>query len=308
MHVSRGKAGSRGFTLVELLVVIAIIALLIGLLLPALAKARDSALSTRDAAQMSQIHTAFVIYSNSDEGRFPRPGLIHRLPTETGPTGGEQYIPGLGQEDRTQNATDNLYSAMIAQEYFNTDLVVGPTEVNEIVAVYEDYDYSAYDPSASTPSYWDDSFLAWINLDYEQTGEALCHTSYAHLALVGDRVREKWRDISSSVDPVLSTRGTEDGQFSGDAYRLSPTLELHGPDNEWHGNVVFNDNSTQSLNNFFPTGVVIRVPGEGTYQDNIFEAYGNDQTYHDAWMIIHGASDSDGEEVDPRWDALLEEI
>ena len=57
----RNKSGlARGFTLVELLVVVAIIALLIGLLLPALSKAQRSAKTLQDSANISQIHKGFI--------------------------------------------------------------------------------------------------------------------------------------------------------------------------------------------------------------------------------------------------------
>jgi prepilin-type N-terminal cleavage/methylation domain-containing protein len=56
------------FTLIELLVVIAIIALLVGILLPALGSARRSARTVRCQASMSQLSTAFYSYASDARG------------------------------------------------------------------------------------------------------------------------------------------------------------------------------------------------------------------------------------------------
>src|SRR5438552_11513732 len=81
-----------GFTLIELLVVIAIIAILAGLLVPAVQQAREAANRTQCANNLKQIGLAIHLYHN-DFNRLP-PSRI----SDEGPSWAWLILPYLDQD------------------------------------------------------------------------------------------------------------------------------------------------------------------------------------------------------------------
>ena len=253
LNTTQHLPARRAFTLIELLVVITIIAILMGILLPALARAQENARRQTDKSILRQIWMGWDGYGAGHKGNYPTPAFMDREMVQIAP-GQMAEVNGSGIPTWGFNHHAAVQSASIMQNLFTANELVSPSDPHPAVYTYDGYKYNNYMPNPSPSSGEDD--VHWdTNLYIDFDGDdGQSHCSYQSMPLVGKRFDGQWTNKAnrSAAFPIIGTRGPErngamhENDMSNDAYGF------YGADNAWIGLVAYNGGSVNEENGFYP--------------------------------------------------------
>ena len=214
------RRADHAFTLIELLVVIAIIAILIGILVPTLAGARETARRAVCQANQKQILAVSHAYANDYDGRLPHPnwgpstdGWLFTIPVnivvhpsfELGPTTGTlwEYLGGVSSLKESGGVGERHVADSSPAEVYRCPTHKGPYQnfsekitsymFNGALVNYKDKD--PYHPSEQHPAYRISQFRITNAVMFWEADE-----------LGGGQMGAPWNDGASFPTEGLTTR------------------------------------------------------------------------------------------------------